>query len=180
MWRKLDKRPIFSPARVKILLVAVYVSVVAGYFLVGLLPARAEDGLAVAGRLVIPAINVDGEVVETKIVEENFIIPETRIAVYKRGNKTLMMAHAMTGFSTLKEISVGDEIEYNGEKFVVSEREYRRVEEISMREILTSGEEEEMVLMTCAGEERDGEYTERLIVRAKRFSTEFSTEGGNA
>ncbi len=177
MWRKLDKRPFLNPFRVKVLLVAVYFAVVVGYFLVGLLPVRAEDGLAVAGRLVIPAIRVDGEVVETKIVSEEFIIPEKRIATYKRGNKILMMAHAATGFSTLKEIAVGDEIEYNGEKFVVLEREYRKVEDISMKEILESGEERTMILMTCAGEKEGEEYSERLIVRAESFSTVFSTAG---
>ena len=89
--------------------------------------------------------------------------------MHKMGNKTLMMAHAATGFSTLKEIRVGDEIEYLDGNFVVVGMEYRKVEEISMREILKSEEKEEMVLMTCAGEEREGKYTERLIVWAEKI-----------
>ncbi|MBO4276142.1 sortase [Candidatus Saccharibacteria bacterium] len=138
------------------------------YLAIGLLPAGASD-YVVATRLEIPLVNLTSDVTELKLEHGELKTPDTIVGSFTRAkNKTLLIGHAGTVFSELRNLHIGDEIIYKSMIYKVESMITQEKSMISMREILAAEDEDTLILMTCAGEPLDNnDATHRLIVTAR-------------
>ena len=98
------------------------------------------------------------------------LTPESIVGEFTRnGEKTLLIGHKNGVFARLAETRNGDEILFAGANYRVTQTQVVKKEEIQMNKLLV-GSEDELVLMTCAGEIfANGDATERLIVEAEKI-----------
>lgn len=155
-------------------LVAFYALAVPAYLYLGFQPsgntvlAYAEEAKTATGGLAIPSIGLAAPVSDVELNGRVLSAPNYIVGRYQSyDNKVLVMGHSSTVFQKLSEVSVGDEIFYDGQSFKVVSREIKAKSEILMREILKDEKEPTIVLMTCSGEHISGQdYSHRLIVNA--------------
>lgn len=139
------------------------------YLGIGLTPVAASE-YEMVGTLEIPAIGIKSEVAEIQLVNGELATPETIVGEFARnGEKTLLVGHKTGVFAQLDEIRTGNEIFLAGKAYRVIGVETLKKDEIRMSRLL-AGDEDELVLMTCAGEIfANGDATERLIVEAEEI-----------
>ena len=157
--RRLDFRYLF---------VFIYATLFLIYVIVGLQPAQAVNP-AVTGTLSIPGIGLASDVGALSLQDYHLETPDTIVGSYSRAkNKTLLVGHSTTVFQDLDEVKMGDEVFYNGKKYVVTQRVVLAKEEIKMGNLLKAEDRDTLLIMTCAGELLGGgEATHRLIVTAE-------------
>ena len=121
--------------------------------------------------LYIPAINFSSSVIQTYVNENNdVVVPASTIGALNsyRGttfhNKTLLVGHRASIFSTLPYVKIGDEIIYHGKTYIITQAYYQSVSlvESKMRQIIKDEEIDTLILMTCAGVNN----SDRFIVTA--------------
>ena len=136
----------------------------------------AAEAASATEKLEIPAIALEALVKVIKKQGVELIAPDQIAGVYHAAkNKDFVIGHSSTIFRELGKIREGDEVSYNGEKYMVRKVETLEKAEISMAEILVREEKPTIVLMTCAGKSLGGQdYTERLIVWAEKKTEEKS------
>ena len=139
------------------------------YLGIGLTPAVASE-YEIIGRIEIPEAAVSSEVAKVTLTNGEVPTPENLVGEFQRqGEKTLLVGHATGVFSKLSQIEIGDEIDYLGAKYTVVNVGVLPKNEIRMNKLL-SGDEGNLVLMTCAGElYANGDASERLIVEAEKI-----------
>ena len=143
----------------------------AGYTLVGLvgfLPAEAMS-YDVSASINIPAINLTSDVTELELINNKLDTPDTIVGSFASAeNKTFLVGHASTVFQDLKNIEVGNEINYNNKTYVVKNTTVLAKSEISMKELLSPAKKDTLIVMTCSGNDLgNGDATHRLIVTAE-------------
>ena len=139
------------------------------YLGIGLTPAAATE-YEIIGNIEIPEVGINSEVVKIQLTNGQIPTPDAIVGEFTKNNaKKLLVGHATGVFSNLSHVEAGDEIYYLDSKYKVKNVETYKKEDIQMNQLL-AGEEDELVLMTCAGEIFiNGDATERLIVEAKKI-----------
>lgn len=159
----------WSKRQIKIVMTVFYMIAIPAFIIIGLQPAQAAevDGLPT---LRIDSVGIETPVAESELKDRQLSVPDTIAAVYAENpSKLLLIGHSSTVFQNLKNIEVGDEVSYDGRKYVVKNLEIKLKAKISMKQILAPAERETMIIMTCAGEPLGAnDYTHRLIVMAER------------
>lgn len=136
-------------------------------FAQSLAPAEALQ-YEIAAELSIPSINLDADVTTLKLEDHRLKTPDTIVGSFSRNkNKTLLIGHATTVFKNLKNILVGDKINYDDAIYKVESVEIIEKADADMGELLKSADRKTLVIMTCAGELYDnGDASHRLVVTA--------------
>ncbi len=158
--RRLDLRKVVG---------AVYFVAAFLFLVIGLQPVAAQN-YELAAWLRIPKIGLELGVAKVGTQDNELMVPDELVGSFSQAeNKTLLVGHRTTVFNRLGEAMIGDEIDYDGDVYVVSGIEVVPKEEIWMWKILETAEKPTIVLMTCAGEIfEDGDATKRLIVTAEK------------
>lgn len=134
------------------------------YLYIGLQPASASN---FSGNLKIPSVNISAGIEDVEMIENKLETPDFSIGSFAPNkNKIFLFAHSSSAFKNLENIKLEDEILYNSETFLVTGISTLLVEKIDMRTVLKSAPEKTLILMTCAGEEKDGNFPARLLVTA--------------
>ena len=122
------------------------------------------------GDLNIPSINLDTDVAKLSLVDGKLNTPQNIAGSYsKHTNKTLLIGHANSVFGNLKDVKIGDRIEYQSNTYIIYRSQISEKESISMKELLSKEEKDTIVLMTCCGQMySDGDASHRLIIFASR------------
>ena len=149
------------------LFVGLYVVLFGIYIIVGLQPVQASD-YEISGELEIPSIGLVSDVTEIEMEGRKLDVPDAMVGSFASAeNKTLLVGHSTTVFDNLDEVSLRDEIVYNGKIYKVSGITWALKERVHMSELLKREDEDTLVIMTCAGELLDGgAATHRLIITA--------------
>lgn len=158
--RRLDLRKVVG---------AVYFVTAFLFLVVGLQPAAAQNYETKAW-LRIPKAGLEFGVAEVGTQDNELMVPDELVGSFSQAeNKTLLIGHRTTVFNRLGEVMIGDEVDYDGDVYIVSDIEVVLKEEIWMWKILEAAEKPTIVMMTCAGEIfEDGDATKRLIVTAEK------------
>lgn len=137
------------------------------YIFIGMQPAVSinTDGLP---KLSIAAINLDTAVSDVELVNHELVAPANIAGRYSNAkNKTLIIGHSSTVFKNLSKVGAGDLITFDEREYRVTSAEIYEKSAISMADILSSTEEETIIVMTCAGQNLPNQdATHRLIVTA--------------
>lgn len=139
------------------------------YLGIGLTPAAATE-YEIIGDIEIPEVGISSEVAKIQLTNGQIPTPDAIVGEFTRNNaKKLLVGHATGVFSNLSQVEVGDEIYYSDGRYEVESVNVYKKDDIQMNQLL-AGEEDELVLMTCAGEIYiNGDATERLIVEARKI-----------
>ena len=141
------------------------------YLAIGLQPAeavKAEKEYNVSAELSIPSINLVSGVTDVKLTDDGLETPDTIVGEFSNHkNKIFLFGHSSTVFQNLKDVKLGDIIEYNSKVYRIVETSIVGKAEINMSDVLDEEKTETVVIMTCAGEDLgDGDATHRLLVTA--------------
>ena len=152
------------------ILITLYVVAFVLYIIYGLQPTGAtgisdQDNIS---RLVIPSVALESDVQQLELSGGELKTPGSVVGEYSRNDDTtLLIGHASTVFSRLRDIRLGDLILLDGESYEVKKIRLSLKDDIDMDELLNESGHETLVLMTCAGRILDdGDATFRLIVFA--------------
>lgn len=172
------ERPRFSH-RQKISLLIFTTYFIAGFtfITIGMQPVKdsasvyASEAESATSLLSIDSIGLHAPVKNVMLNGKTLEVPEQIAGSYSvHNNKTLVIGHSSTIFSNLKNTTTGMEISYNGKKYTITDIVNERKEDIVMKEILKTEENDTLILMTCSGEKIEGttsDYTHRIIITAK-------------
>ena len=151
----------------KVIFIGLYVVLFIVYIVVGLQPAGAVN-YQISAQLSIPGVGIYSDVAKLELVDGKINTPDTIVGSYSQApHKTLLVGHSVGVFQNVSQISLGDTIEYNDQKYHVSTIDMVRKGSVDMANILKSDDKDTIVLMTCAGTLLDGgDATHRLIVTA--------------
>lgn len=154
----------------KTLFFGIYFLALAVFLFFGLQPAEAFQGEYDA-ELSIPSISLEAPVVELQLLDHKLKTPDTIVGSFSNHqNKTLLIGHSTTVFSSLKNTRLGDIVNYDGTAYKVTSINTLEKSDVDMTEILSESEQETLILMTCAGELLDGgDATHRLIIEAVKL-----------
>lgn len=154
--------------KLRYIFIGIYVAAFLTFLIYGLMPASIAEAFDINGKILIPSIELDSNVTSIELTAEGFTTPDTIVGSYSRNkNKTLMIGHSTTVFNNLKNVNLGDDIEYNGKIYSVKMIDMLAKNKINMDKLLRSEEVDTLVIMTCAGKLLDrGDATHRLIVTA--------------
>ncbi len=154
-----------NPKRLRFVITALYSVFFAVYIFIGLQPVDAKN-YEISGQITIPEISLNSDVTTLQLEGKQLSTPERIVGAYSNNeNKTLLIAHSTSAFRNLNRVSIGSEIYYNEETYVVSDINTYEKQAIRMSELLKAEEEKTLVLMTCAGTPvGDQDATHRLIV----------------
>ncbi len=166
----------YHTGRIKIGLAIFYLLAIPLFIIIGLhsvdtsAEVRASEVAQADEYLVINSIGLETPVVQVKMHGRTLNAPQYLAGAYHGNvNKTLIIGHSSTIFEHLREIKLGDYIDYEDGTYRVTNLETLAKEDISMAEILTGERVPTVVLMTCAGEPLGGmDFTHRLIVTAEK------------
>lgn len=139
------------------------------YLIIGFQPAAEATNYEVSSELKIPAISLHTDVTTLKLHNRKLKTPDTIVGSFTQNeNKTLLIGHASTVFEKLKNISLGDEIIYDFDTYIVSDIKVLVKKDVDMDDILAPAEIQTIIIMTCAGDDLgNGDSTHRLIVTAQ-------------
>lgn len=138
-----------------------------GYIIIGLQPVEAVS-YEVSGKLFIPSISLDTDVTALNLEEHQLKTPGDIIGSFTRKNKTLLIGHADTVFKNLEKVKSGDEIFYDDAKYQVSDMYMKNKSDINIDELMSSVNDDELIIMTCAGNSvNEFDSTHRLIIIAE-------------
>ncbi len=163
--------------RIKLALLAFYAIAIPAFIVIGLQPAytsaevKAQESATAEEFLTIRSINLETPVSRVYLKNNTLDAPQY-IAGYYRSyeNKLLLIGHSLTVFENLKDIKIGDKIDFADGTYVVKNLETKEKSAIDMSEILKNEDVPTMILMTCAGEQLSGvDFSHRLIVTAKKL-----------
>lgn len=164
--------------RTKIVVATLYAVAFAAYVIIGFQPnqssaaeeiALAEKANTLSGQLVINSISLSTPVKSVQLENRTLNVPDNIVGSFSENeNKTFLFGHSSTIFEHLKDVKLGDAIDYKDHSYKVTNIETRKKSEISMKNILESEETDTLVLMTCSGESLgDNDYSHRLIITAE-------------
>lgn len=124
----------------------------------------------IVGRLLVSSIELESDVARLELEDGKLNTPEFIVGEYSRySNTTLLIGHANTVFSNLKNIRIGESIKYNGNIYNIYKTQIIEKSSISMKELLSSNDSDTVILMTCYGQMySDGDASHRLIIFASR------------
>lgn len=147
-----------------IALVSFYAIFVPTFIYFGLQPAAATDDTT---RLTIPALSIVSSVEPVALNGRILDTPDYSVGAYSiNDSKTFLFAHSTTAFKNLHDIQLEDEIIYDSNTYIATAITTIPVTDVDMGALLAPSPQRTLVLMTCAGQEHDGEYDSRLIVVA--------------
>lgn len=147
---------------------SIFISVMAPiYAFIGLQPSAIVDA-ANYPTLTIDAINLSTPVVGLELSDRQLIAPAKIAGSYSQApNKVFIIGHSTTVFDRLDKVRVTDTITYDGKNYTITEITTLLKSNVNMGEILAAGEEDTIVIMTCAGEPLPNQdATHRLIITA--------------
>lgn len=127
------------------------------------------SGEEIGGSLLIPAAQVNTDVVSLKLGADGLDTPDYLAGSFSiHDNKTLLIGHSTTVFRELDSLKPLDKIYYNSQEYYVSDVSVMKKDDIQMNAVLAEANEPTLVLMTCAGEiYEDGDASHRLIITAR-------------
>lgn len=121
------------------------------------------------GEISIPSVSISSKIDKIALKDGRLDTPEFSVGAYSLSkNRIFLFAHSTSAFKNLEKVELEDKIIYNSENFIATKRIIVPVEEVDMEKLLRDSGEESLVLMTCYGEEKDGDYPFRLILTAVR------------
>lgn len=137
------------------------------YVFIGMQPAVSinTDGLP---ELAIASIGLNTAVSSVELTNHELVAPANIAGSYSSSkNKTLIIGHSSTVFKNLHKAKTGDLLTYNDQTYRIVSSEVYEKSAISMADILSSEEEETIIIMTCAGQNLPNQdATHRLIITA--------------
>ena len=147
--------------------IGMYILVFSVYLIIGLQPAEATQ-YEFSAELNIPSINLTSDVTTLHLENHSLQTPDTIVGSFVRHpGKTLLIGHASTVFQNLDQISLGDEIIYDGTTYQVTNRTTVEKSAVNMNELLTPTDHDTIIIMTCAGTDlQNNDATHRFIVTA--------------
>lgn len=159
----------WSNREVKLFLSSFFAIMLPIYLFIGFQPAPIANASSLP-KLEISSIALETPVTAVTLVEHEFVVPSHIAGYYTEAeNKIFIMGHSSTVFKNLDEVSIGDQIVYRGEKYVIQNIETLPKAEISMSKILQAEEQPTIIMMTCAGNPLPNQdATHRLIVTATK------------
>lgn len=160
--------PFSWPTRlVKVLTAAFFMIMLPIYFFIGFQPAPLADAASYPP-LKIPAINLETPVTTVELVNHQLAVPATIAGVYQPfENKLFIIGHSSTVFQNLDQLSIEDQITYDGELYTIIDRITLPKSDISMNDLLADAPQKTIIIMTCAGEPLPNQdATHRLILTA--------------
>ena len=158
-------------------LLGFYALFLPAFIFIGLQPATATSVEASSeSTLDIPSLALSSSVVDVQLSGKTLPTPAYDIGRYSLyPSKIFLFGHSTTAFRDLEDITLGAEILYDSETFVVETIETLAVRDIDMSALLAPAPERTLVLMTCAGTESFGRYPERLIITATQKTQKTQT-----
>lgn len=173
--KSVEVRPVFSRKHLG------YLGIFLAYFIgtllflyFGLQPATnpsevyAAEAATADSELSIPGIDLTIPTTSVSITNNELEVPEQIVGSYSvHQNKTLLIGHASTAFSSLSQITLGQPVYFGDKTYTVSDIQTLKKADISMKQVLKAEDVDTLVLMTCAGEQiTDTDFSHRLIVTA--------------
>lgn len=163
----------------------IHMAILSAYFIagfafitIGLQPSQSANSVYAAeaagatATLDAPSINLSAPVTDVPLVGKNLEVPEQIAGAYSlHTNKTLIIGHSSTIFSSLKDLQVGQQFTYKSTSFTIKSISEKKKEDISMQEVLSAADTPTVVLMTCSGDtipNTNGDHTHRLIITAEQ------------
>ena len=138
------------------------------FFLIGLTPAEAKQNFDT--EINIASIGLNKGVVDVENVNGKLETPDELVGRYSKSPSTIFLfGHSVSGFLGLDKVKIGEIVEYGESEYVVKNTTIMAKTDINMNKLLAYSEKERIVLMTCYGEEINGEYRNRLIVEAVKI-----------
>lgn len=162
-------------AKIKLGVFATYFIATLAFIYFGLQPAtNPQEVYAAESEQAIATLSLDDEGIDIPVkpikkTGKDLEVPEQIVGTYSvHENKTLLIGHSSTAFSNLKNLQINDMITYSGKTYTIKTIEEKEKQDISMKDILKSEDQDTIVLMTCSGKNIPGttDYTHRLIVTA--------------
>lgn len=139
------------------------------YLIIGFQPVAEATNYEVSSEINIPAINLTADVTTLKLKNRQLETPDTIVGSFKQNeNKTLLIGHASTVFVNLDDVTLGNEIVYDDDVYIVSDIQVLIKNNVDMVDVLAPADRPTIVVMTCAGDDLgNGDSTHRLIVTAQ-------------
>ena len=152
----------------KYIFIGLYFVAFLAYIIYGLQPAEAAQSYEPSGKLEIPSIALDTDVVTLQLGVDGLKTPDSIAGSYStHENKTLLIGHSTTVFRDLKNIDLDTTIIYSGQKYRVIAIDMEQKDKIDMSKLLQESDRDTLVIMTCAGKLLEkGDATHRLIITA--------------
>lgn len=126
--------------------------------------------------LEIGKIGLTSDVAPVELKDRQLETPDKIVGSYTNGKKVFLYGHSAGVFGKLNQIQTGDKIEYgegsDRSSYMVTRIVTLPVNKINMSRLLSDTPKQQIVLMTCAGEQlSDDDFTERLIIYATKEAT---------
>ena len=155
--------------------IAFYIILIPAYFIIGFRPATAtaaEDTHIISDTstdyLSIDSIDLHAPIIDVPLENSHLATPDYNIGRFvSQSGTTFLFAHSISAFHRLHEVADTDHILYSGNTYSITSISTKKVEDISMPDLLAQSEDT-IILMTCAGSQIGGGYTHRLIITAER------------
>ena len=130
-------------------------------------PAEAKE-YQISGKLSISSINLNSDVTSLALENGELNTPDSIIGSFSRHkNSTLLIGHSNTAFSELKNIRIGDTVQYNNNSYRIYKSQIIEKSSINMKDLLSEKDTDTIILMTCFGEMyANGDASHRLIIFA--------------
>lgn len=155
---------------IRFVFIGLYLVAFLVFLIYGLQPAEAVEAYVIDSKLKIPSIGLNTDVTKLELTENGLKTPDTIVGSYSRyENKTLLIGHSTTVFNNLRDVKLGNKIEYNNTTYEVKTIDMLAKGKIDMDKLLKTSQQDTVVIMTCAGKLLDGgDATHRLIITAIR------------
>ena len=128
-------------------LMGLYTIVFGAYVIWGLQPAEAAQSYEISAELNIPSISLVSGVTTLQIENHGLKTPDTIVGSFSlTENRTLLIGHSSTVFQNLNKTRLGDEIIYDGNKYIVEKIEVLEKADVDMSKILSPAEKDTLMI----------------------------------
>ena len=148
--------------------IAIFAILLPIYFFIGFQPVSSFD-VSTFPTLTLSDLNLKTYVQPLDLTENNELIaPATIAGSYSiHINKTLIIGHSSTVFSSLQDVQLNQVITYGNRDYRITKIDTLLKSDVNMSSILASANTPTIIIMTCAGEMLPNQdATHRLIVTA--------------
>ena len=162
--------------KIYLLIFAIYFVAAFAFVTIGLQPVKnseavyATESEMATALLSIDSINLYAPVKPITLNSKELEVPEQIAGSYSvHQNKTLIVGHSSTIFSTLSSVKTGEKISYSGKEYTITDITEKQKQDIIMKDILKAEGTDTLILMTCSGdkiENSSSDHTHRLIITA--------------
>lgn len=140
------------------------------YALIGIQPSIPIEAASYP-KLNITSIKLNTPVEPLELSNHQLTTPQSIAGAYQQNpNKTLIIGHSSSVFKNLNQTHLGEIIEYQNFRYIITNIAITEKNAIDMTEVLSSANIDTLILMTCAGDPLPNQdATHRLLVTATKL-----------